>query len=59
MKDNNGQGDPGLLGPRVAIPSKVWAGASAAPYDTTQGGNFDYRARDTPKGYLRGRVLDQ
>jgi hypothetical protein len=43
----------------VPIASKVWAGASVAAYDGNQGGNFDDQARDTPKDYLRGRVLDQ
>jgi hypothetical protein len=39
---------------RVAIPSKVWAAASAAAYNGNQGGNFDYQTRDTPEGLPAG-----
>lgn len=47
MKHNNGRGDPPLLGFLVSIPRKVWAGASVDAHDGNQGGNFDYRTRDT------------
>jgi hypothetical protein len=54
MRRNNGQGTLRFSALRVAIPSKVWAGASAAGYDSNRGGNFDCQARDTPEALPAG-----